>query len=50
MKYGRHFYLEVELEVNLGVTSVHGGGFGAKLIKYNVTKITGAVICDLGAM
>ena len=47
MKYGRYFYLEAELEVELGVTSVHGGDFGAKLIKYSVTKITGAVICDL---
>ena len=49
MKYGRYFYLEAELEVELGVTSVHGD-VCAKLIKYSVTKITGAVICDLCAM
>ena len=50
MKYGRHFYLEVELEVNLGVASVQGDDICAKLIKYSVTKITGAVVCDLCAM
>ena len=50
MKYGRYFYLEFELEVNRGVASVQGDDICAKLIKYSVTEITGAVICDLCAM